>query len=821
MSKDGKPPENSDEKLLNRRNVLKSSMAIGTGMTSLSGCSSKIESPVSWDTLRESRLYPVGSLPRDATRQWIGPSFWANRLQDWRLHDGRVECLCGKKGYEIRTVNVLTREIVAGHLPGHIQATIGITGNENQKGFCGFLLGIGNGQLDYRAAALAQHGSGVGGGILCTLDRSGKLSFREHTNESKPLEFAELQTTKEYSESPPIVVGSHDEIRLSLDIIPEKSGFFTVQLIAHDAFTEAFLGKAIMHHVPDSRLLGGISLVSSPEPNQSGTRWWFQDLQTGGEKVATYPDRTFGPIAGTQYSVDSEQKVLRLSAQFLPIGSGHDFDLFLEYRPTNTNQKWIRSANTGLQPGYTTLFRIDDWDSSHEWEYRVVYKPDEDTASIFSGRIQKDPGPNADDFRIGLFSCAAPTAQGLEVHRKNGDFFADQVGRYTDEYIYFPYNQLVQNAQSQDADFLVFSGDQIYQDNPTEVTGKENPTLDYLYKWYLWIWAFRDLVRDIPSVVLVDDHDVYQQNLWGEKGKQAPQNNARKGGYVGKGDFINLVQRTQCNHNPDPFDPTPVKRGIDVYYTSFLYGGVDFALVEDRKFKSNPPKEKVLKQLDFDGVLLGERQKQFLHKWIAKLDNDSVPICLSQSLYGCVETTPDGLPAIDLDSNGYPPRQRDDAVNILQKAGALVLSGDRHLASLVRHGVDHHSDGMLEFSGPACAAIYQRWFNPKWSLKNGRSQPNTGDFTDIFGNKVRVLAVANPKIDFDTYRSNRHERGQAIRDRDLKREGYGLVQIDHTENQCLIECWPRDEDPTSDTATQFPGWPISRSFNQIKKSGSK
>ena len=26
-------------------------------------------------------------------RIWVGPEYWANRLQDWRIHDGWLECV--------------------------------------------------------------------------------------------------------------------------------------------------------------------------------------------------------------------------------------------------------------------------------------------------------------------------------------------------------------------------------------------------------------------------------------------------------------------------------------------------------------------------------------------------------------------------------------------------------------------------------------------------------------------------------------------------------------------------------------------------------
>ena len=49
-----------------------------------------------------------------------------------------------------------------------------------------------------------------------------------------------------------------------------------------------------------------------------------------------------------------------------------------------------------------------------------------------------------------------------------------------------------------------------------------------------------------------------------------------------------MVQRQQTWHLPDPVDPAPVDRGIGVYFTRLRVGGVDFAILEDRKFKTGP-----------------------------------------------------------------------------------------------------------------------------------------------------------------------------------------------------------------------------------------
>ena len=54
---------------------------------------------------------------------------------------------------------------------------------------------------------------------------------------------------------------------------------------------------------------------------------------------------------------------------------------------------------------------------------------------------------------------------------------------------------------------------------------------------------------------------------------------------------MNLVQRQQTWHLPDPVDPAPVERGITVYFTRLRVGGIDFAILEDRKFKIGPGRQ--------------------------------------------------------------------------------------------------------------------------------------------------------------------------------------------------------------------------------------
>jgi alkaline phosphatase D len=749
-------------------------------------------------------LAAVDRLPTDRTRTWLGPPYWANRLQDWRLHQGRLECVAATGPMRTRTVAVLTRELVPGDLPARIGVRTGTLAAG--EGFSGFLVGAGGGRLDHRAAALVQGASGTGGGILCTFEADGRVGFRDHTDETRQFAYAPLRGTVHAGRPRPRTLD--EDVELVLELTPRGRGRFRLRLRARDRDGTP-LAEARLDGVDGAALTGGIALVSSSRDRQGGARHWFAGLGTAGAKVAERPERAEGPVLGTLYSLNGG--VLKLTAQLLPVGDGDPGELRLQLG--GPGRAWEDGPAAAVGPGYAAAFRLTGWDATAPRPYRLLWAAGTAEEQRFEGTVAADPA-GEDELRVGLVDCTIHSYRPLNVasdphDRRPG---SPRLGLYTEANLYFPYRRLVAELGRRRPHLLAAVGDQYYEHRPTTRERGPQPTLDMLYRWYLWLWAFRDLTRDRPTVVLVDDHDVYHPNLWGNAGAPAPGGDYRQGGYAHPAAWVNLVQRVQTGHNPDPHDPAPVAQGIGVYYGAFRYGGVGFALVEDRKFKTGDKdnRDPAGRRLELD--ILGDRQERFLAAWAAA-DPGAPKLCFSQTLWGCLQTDERGRPQFDADADAAVAARRT-ALELVRRAGALLCSGDQHLASLVRHGLDGFDDGPVQFVAPAAGSAWQRWFEPAGGLPNPEATPHTGDFTDAYGNRMHVLAVANPRLTRAAFRAARRGGGAELGERGRKREGYGLVRVDKAAGQFVVECWPGDGGP------QFAGWPYRLPFGEAGGAGA-
>lgn len=469
-------------------------------------------------------------------------------------------------------------------------------------------------------------------------------------------------------------------------------------------------------------------------------------------------------------------RTLKLTAQLYPLSAEDPKIVRLEIE---RDGKWTEVARTSvIEPGWTAPFRVENWDDSVSARYRVAHG----TAAFYEGTVRKNP-IDKDEIVIAAFTGnSIQLAHGGDISRQD----------------------LIGNVNKIDADVLFFSGDQVYDHNR------------HLAAWLKFGRDFGDIIKDRPTICIPDDHDVGQPNLWGESGKIATLSGAADGGYAKPAVYVKEVERAQTSHLPDPVDPRKVGQGIGVYFTNLNWGNIDFAILEDRKFKTGPagrvpkqgPRPDHIRNPDYDpasvdiagAVLLGERQLKFIDAWAQDWRNADMKVALSQTIFcggAHIHGEANGRLHADMDSNGWPQTGRNHALAGLRKAFAFHLAGDQHIATLFHHGIDEYRDAVWSFCVPSIANLYLRWWEPLEPGKNREpgAPDYTGDQLDGFANKVTNYAAANP---------DKHPAGNLL---NTRAAGFGIVRFNTNTREIEMECWPRNVDVTDPNAKQYPGWP--------------
>tara|TARA_B100001564_G_scaffold227313_1_gene191702 strand:+ start:641 stop:2278 length:1638 start_codon:yes stop_codon:yes gene_type:complete len=465
--------------------------------------------------------------------------------------------------------------------------------------------------------------------------------------------------------------------------------------------------------------------------------------------------------------------ILKLTAQLFPLYPNESRELRLEvYR----NNSWEEIEKKKINEiGWAVTFKVQNWDDTKDTKYRLKHGKGAD----FEGLIRKNP-VDKNTIKLAAFSCNSNKDRG---------------GR----------ENYVNNINHIDPDILFFAGDQSYDHK------------EHTAAWLKFGMQFREIFRERPCITIPDDHDIGQGNLWGENGKISSSPAGNDGGYFYHKEYVKMVERAQTNHLPDPYDSTPVEQGIGVYYTNLIYGDIDFAVIEDRKFKSGP-KGKIPQQgprpdhirnaeydpgsIDLEGLsLLGDRQLHFLKKWGEKKGKSAMKAVLSQTGFcggAHLHGTKENRLHADLDSNGWPQKGRNEALKLIKKANAVHIAGDQHLSTVIHHGINKYEDGPWAFIVPAIVNdYYSRWWwpeNEKPGNNSNKLLPWNGRYLDGFNNKITMHAYANP-------------------DSDSKGSGYGIIKFNKGDSSVTFECWPRYQDVRKLNAKQFRGWPITVSID--------
>ncbi len=786
--------------------------------------------------------------------RWAGPDLWANRLADWEIRNGRLTCT---SDLPLRTVHLMTRRTgpeegslmtlvnihreknnsagpsVAGiekraagvnQAAGPSQATaVNHAAGANQA--AGIMLGAGPG-LDYRAASLIFHSWGEGAGLFIGIDGEGKAFVRDLEKEN---DYPAYATT-----------GRKDWSEAILKITSEKDagGKSRLNVMAVDPDTRRVISEVKDLIVETERLTGNIALVAHQgRTAEPGSGFSFDHWRVRGSRVQRFRERTTGPVVTSQYTLTGG--ILKMTAQLMPVTRELCDSVELQFTDEG---KWQRVAVAAVDtPSYTASFRLEGITGSQDRPYRLLahYRFGNTAVNSLTGTVKHDP---VDKKEIVLLSLSC-IEQVIKPDPKR--WAGIDAGYFPFEWaVLYPHSRMTSNMKKHKPDLLFFAGDQVYEGaSPTAAVFGKGAFEDYLYKWYLWCITYRDLTANIPAVTIPDDHDVYHGNLWGCGGRPTPpglEGAAAQdaGGYKMSPRFINMVQRTQTSHLPDPVDPRPAEQGISVYFTECNVGGVSLAVIEDRKFKSAPaellpdamivngwprnPLWNPARHADAAGAsLLGERQEAFLNEWVADWSGGTwIKAVLSQTLWSCLATLPDSaisdaivpfleIPdsgiyvngdriAADFDSDGWPQSGRNRAIKTIRKGFALHICGDQHLPSTIRYGTDQWNDAGYAIVSPASGNIFpRRWFPPEPGRNRPDSTPEyTGEFSDGFGNRMTVLAVANP----------RKSKVFPERQNELV-TGYSAITFNRDARETELANWPGYADPARDKP--FPGWPIT------------
>lgn len=711
-------------------------------------------------------------------RVWLGGQIWANPMEDWRVVDGAAECQ--SKGGD-RNLQLITHQVTDPNGSISMDVSVQQVDSGNQDGGVGFRVGNRSELNEFRSNCFA--GGGINAGIKAGSMILGHKQSKIEADLSRP------HTLRLRGEP------ANNRYRLTLSVIDadgKQIGELS-QTVAADA------------------ILGNVALVNNFEASKNkvqGGRYRFNDWIVSGSAFSIDTDRTFGPILWSMYSLSDSRSeegfVMKISALTGPLGENdnHEVELWIQ-RDSN----WQSLGTAMLDPdAWTATFRVTNWDESTETPYRLVYRhrgiDGKEEPSSWSGKIKANPSGRP--LRIGALTCQ--------------------------NHYGFPYEPVAENLVRLDPDMLYFSGDQLYESHGGYGLIREPADaaiLNYLRKYYMFGWAFREAMRDRPTLCIPDDHDVFQGNIWGEGG--APMDidaggASSNGGYREPARMVNVVHKTNAAHHPDYYDPTPVKQGISVYYGDMVYGDVGFAILGDRQWKSGPQRVETgsgradhVRDPEFDTsvldkpglVLLGQRQEEFLKDWVDDWRGHSMKILLSQTVFAGVATHHgryDGYLKADLDSGGWPQTARNRAINIVRKGMPLHINGDQHLTSLVQYGVDAPRDGFWSFCTPAIAAGYPRWWRPDEVGMPHEQRPkhgldHTGQYLDGFGNRVYVYAVGNPEVGT---KKNRYEKAHQ------KGSGFGLVTVDTEAKTYTIDSFRFLIDATDgNPQNQFPGWPVT------------
>ncbi|MFK7960924.1 MAG: hypothetical protein AB8G96_10400 [Phycisphaerales bacterium] len=320
--------------------------------------------------------------------RWAGPSIRPNRLLDWRIRAGRLECVRGGPRVPVRTAHVLTGRVgpwgvaAAGAEIASFRVRVGLPQSEAspsnasqsgrtvsgdamlaaQQDFRGLLLGVGQGGDDAPAdtwrRSLTQHRPGSGGGMLVVVDDAGQPLLRDFeravgggggwtlngplagssaTGDAEAAAIVGQRRAPSAVEDAGAAAATHGLDAVWLRVVVRASvAADRVSVVVETSDGDgAIIGRTVHDELESERVLGGVAFVSHHGSGPRGANEdqlvdWFDDFHGAGSGWTDVGRVQFGPVVSVQYLVVGD--TIRLTAQGVPFDDGQPRPATLERR---------------------------------------------------------------------------------------------------------------------------------------------------------------------------------------------------------------------------------------------------------------------------------------------------------------------------------------------------------------------------------------------------------------------------------------------------------------------------------------------------------